>query len=203
MNKVVLKTALKTVIAVLIAFLAAFGIMSLAFPQTMATISEDLHWYSMATGYSSLRYTYTKDANDLARCAENSILSGKNADIIDFCSKLTENEKFGEICEKKDKSTADENGKIRYSYRQYIYGYLTTAQYAENDKEGAVSSAEKSLQGVEGFPKPNAVGDLAYRIAKRGDFTTAQSVLKILNTVTPAEGEQEYYNIVVNVLTFE
>ena len=65
-----------------------FAILSLGFPGTLCGWCEQLGNYGFAVRYASLYYSYTGDVADLARCAEDSILSENYGDITEYCAKL-------------------------------------------------------------------------------------------------------------------
>ncbi len=190
MDKIVCKTVIKTVAALVIAMVVAFVVMSLGFPQHMASMWEDVGAYRFATGYASLRYAYTNDASDLDRCARDSILSGDRDDIIKYCGKLVDDDGFIGICEK--------NGR---EYRQYIYGNLVSALYKNGLKERAIEKAQSAMEGETGFPENNALAILAIRAAAAADAETANKLLDIINNISPGDGEETYYTKVKNILT--
>ena len=89
MFNVVVKTALKTLLGVIIALLIAFAIASLGFPGSMASLFENWGNYSLATGYASLSYSYSGNAEDLARCFQDSVLAGNDGDIVRSAKSFT------------------------------------------------------------------------------------------------------------------
>ena len=90
MNKLILKTALITLATLVLAGLLVFSLWILCAPQTMATSCEKTGNYSFAVTCADLRYKYTKDIKDLARCAEDGIISGKDKHILKYCGMLVE-----------------------------------------------------------------------------------------------------------------
>lgn len=136
MKKVVFKTALKTLLTVIIALLIAFGIASLGFPGSMASLCEKAGNYSLAAGYSSLSYTYSKDIDDLARCAEDSILSKSDGKIIKYCGKLLNHDGFDELCKRKSGDMKIGDIVIKVDYKNFI----TTAYDAALARSGAAQN---------------------------------------------------------------
>lgn len=191
MTKIIIKTTLKTLLALLVACIAVFAVMSLGFPQHMATMFENLGAYGVATGYASLRYTYTKDIGDLDRCARDSIVSGDNGNIVKYCLRLTEDEGFDGLCES---SSGD------YDYRQYICSNLACAQYATGDSANALATATAAMDGIPDFPEGNAISALAVRIAEAKDGENATALLAATERHTPAESQQRSYDAVVSLL---
>ena len=172
MQKIILKTALKSLLGVIIALILAFGIASFGFPKSMAGICADCGNYRFATSYASLRYTYTKSVDDLDVCAQYSIFSGHDGNIVKFCGKLVDDKGFEGICEKRGDKSGD--------YKQFIYGNLCAAQYRRGDKQKAVDTAETAMEGVNGFPAGNAFVSLTLEVQKKSDKETATAILEII-----------------------
>lgn len=102
-----------------------FAILSLGFPGTLCGWCEQLGNYGFAVRYASLYYSYTCDVADLARCAEDSILSENDGDITEYCAKLVDDEEFESYCALRDEEINgsiagdDDFQDITFSYRQY------------------------------------------------------------------------------------
>ncbi len=188
MGKVVLKTALKVVAAILAALVLAFGVMSLAFPRTMAQIFENFGNYSMATGYASLSYTYYGEAEDLGRCFEYSVFSYNDGDAISYGEKLIEHEKFGELCEERKSTGID--------YKQFVYGNISAAKYRKGDLDGAIATA---LSGD--AENVNAFGTLTIAVVKANDKTAANRILEELPAEPSNPENAKYYNAIKSELT--
>ena len=196
MNKVIFKTAMKTLFAVVIALIVAAAILCFGFPQKVADICEKTGNYSVATVFASLRYTYTGDTGELARCGEDSILSGDIPNTLRYCGKLVGTEDFGELCADKD------GGSASGFYRQYIYGNYSSATYRSGNGQDAVKLAGEAMSGVAGFPVPNAYGTLAVIVGEAKDAETAPLLLEKIAEIVPSNNEKEikYYNAVKKVL---
>lgn len=192
MQKIILKTALKTLLGVIIALILAFGIASFGFPQSMAGICAKCGNYRFATSYASLRYTYTKSVDDLDVCAQYSIFSGHDGNIVKFCGKLVDDKGFEGICEKRGDKSGD--------YKQFIYGNLSAAQYRRGDKQKAVETAETAMEDVNGFPAGNAFVYLTLAVQKKPDEDIANEILDIVNKKTPTAEQQKTYEAVIGIL---
>lgn len=192
MSKIIVKTFIKTVLGLIAILAVAFLIMSFGFPQSMAGMCENVGAYNLATGYASLRYTYTGSAEDLDRCARDSILAGNDENMVKYCGSLVKEDEFTEIC-----LSYDGKG----DYRQYVYSKLTAAQYRTGDKAGALLSAQEALEGVDGFPAGNALAALATEVAETRDEDTAGKLLAVIEKISPVGDEESvYYNRVKNIL---
>ena len=197
MNNVVANTALKTILAVIIALFIAFGIAALGFPQHMATMFENMGAYSFATGFSSLRYTYTREIGDLARCVEDSILDGDDSNVASFGGRLlADPDEFDSYS-----ATRTDGVWEKYDYRQYILGAIASARYNTGDKEGAIAAVRYALDSVTGFPVPNAAGNLAEALTATTDTDTKAKLYDIVSSRTPEEGQEIYYTSVLKALS--
>lgn len=149
MNKIIFKTALVTLGTLVAAAVAIFSLWILISPQTMATSCEKTGNYSFAVTCADLRYKYTKDVKDLARCAQDSIVSGKDALILKYCGRLIEDDGFDTLCKAVDESImSTEFGKYAKDYKGYICGNLAAAQYRSGDLDKALKTAESGKSFV-------------------------------------------------------
>lgn len=170
MNKIILKSALIAIAAIVLGSLIVFAMWILISPQTMASSCEKTGNYTFAVTCADLRYKYTNNINDLARCEEDSILSGKDSLIIKYGEKLLSEEGFEELCQEKDKQLSEveygENVELSFNYKAYICGHLSAAQYRGGSLEKAISAAEKG----ESFTK------LVIEIIENGTKSDAEKV---------------------------
>ena len=180
MGNTIVKTAFKTLLGIIIALLVAFAIASLGFPSSMASLFEDWGNYSLATGYASLSYNYTNDVNDLARCFEDSILAKNDNDIVNYGDKLIADEKFSDVCDKKNAQLGDVTSKT-IDYAQYVYGSVACAKYRKGDKDGALDTAVKGIEGKTAFEERNALSQLSLQAILSKDKETASKLLEVLN----------------------
>ena len=203
MSKVILKTALKTLLIVAVVVLVAFGVASLAFPSEMAGLCEKTGNYSMATGYASLSYTYSKNVNDLNRCFTDSVSAENDNDIVKFGDKLIADEKFTEVCESITVIKVEVNGKEKempIDYKQYVYGRVAAAKYRSGKKDEAFDIAVKAMDGVQSFTKNNALSALSIQVLQSNDKDMAGKLLTEVQKLSPADEDKEYYGILVDQL---
>ena len=128
LSNVIVKTAIKTLIVIIFAVGIAACILCFGFPKTVAGIGEKTGNYSMAVTFASIQYTYTGDIEDLARCAEDSILSENDENIVKYCGKLIEDEGFEEYCAQRSGKLDLGDLKVVINYRQFIENNLSSAQ---------------------------------------------------------------------------
>lgn len=200
-----------------------FAILSLGFPGTLCGWCEQLGNYGFAVRYASLYYSYTGDVADLARCAEDSILSENDGDITEYCTKLVDDEEFASYCVVRDE---DVNGSIAgdddflditFSYRQYVYGWLAGAHYRAGNAELALGCAIEALDSgfdrqafssdgncsytISEFPLNNALGSLSLSVIEKGDKKCGDMLLGVLESATASdEAEVLYLNTLKGAL---
>lgn len=185
LKNIMVKTAVKTALILIAVLLIAFGVFNFACPQHMATFTENIGNYSLAVKYTSLRYSYTGDVYDLARCVEDCVRAESDANIVKYGKKLINHGKFGEVCEYKDERNGFEGG----TYKQYICGKVASASYSLGDFESALGIAVEA-NGVTSFRYGNALMTLAMRVSDSSDVADKSAVLDALNAVEPSVQEE-------------
>ncbi|MCH5147815.1 MAG: hypothetical protein J1G05_00440 [Clostridiales bacterium] len=172
MKKIIIKTAIITFASVVAALALAFGIASLAFPQGMSKICENMGNYKLAASYAERQYGYSGSTEDLYRCALLHIRIGDRNKIIEYCGKLVEKQDFEERC--------GDNV-------QYVYGNYATALYLSGKDDEAIAVADKSVG--EGFHIPNAYADLTVKVVEKSDKDFAS---KLLGAFVEHAGKLQY-----------
>lgn len=175
MKKIVLKSALFAVAALALAALLTFSLWILCSPQSMATASERAGNYSFAITCADLRYKYTKNTSDLARCAEDAILAGKDKHILNYGEKLIARTDFDEVCAKRnEKLLQSEFGQYAADYKSYICGNVAAAEYRSGKLQTAITTAAKA--GTE-----TAFIKLTLEVAKKGTAAEKGKLQAVLN----------------------
>ncbi len=194
LEKIVVKTAVKTVLAILAILVVVFAVFNFAFPQHMATFSENIGNYSLAVKYSALRYSYTGDGMDLARCFEDSVSLGNDDYIIKYGEELTARQDYSSVCDRKEQEFAELNDKyfgenVTYDYNQRVNGKIAVAYFHKGDDENAVLVA-LCANGTESFVSGNALATLYLEIIAEGDSQAAGVMLSALSQISPTDGEE-------------
>lgn len=184
----VVKTAVKTVLIILGILIAVFAVFNFAFPQHMATATESIGNYDLAVKYASLRYYYTKDCGDLARCFDDSVLLGKDEYILQYGEQLIAHNGYGSVCARKDESQHGSG----YSYDHWVKSKLAVSYYNTGKKDKAVEKAAE-VNGKYSFEYGNALMSLAARVRTENDYDTAQKILEVLNQITPKDSKEDNY----------
>lgn len=191
MKKLIIKTALITISVLIIASLTVFSLWLVGSPQTMATSCEKTGNYSFAVTCAGLRYKYTKDVYDLARCVDNAILSGKDNLICEHGEKLLSDGKFDEVCTAKDGAIPENTAGVPFGYKAYVCGHIAVAEYRLGDIDKAVKTALTG--GENSFPK------LVIEVSSNGDRTSANAVLSALETLEQTEETKALSQILKNI----
>ena len=189
MEKIVVKTAVKTVLIILAALLAVFAVFNFGFPQHMATAMEGIGNYDLAVKYASLRYRYTKDCGDLARCFDDSVLLENDKYILEYGEKLIENKDYADVCREKD----EQQKGSRYDYDHWVKSKLSISYYNTGNAAKAIDTAvvNEKKDGVLHFEYGNALMSLAARIRTDRDAEAAGYLLEALEEVVPADSIEE------------
>lgn len=206
LKKIIIKSAFITLGILAGCAVLVFAVLSLGFPSTVARWSYQLGNYGMATKYAALYYSYTGETEDIALCAEYSIISGKDSYIIKYCEKLIDRDDFAQYCAEYDAAITEYDAAIteaypllEYSYRQVIYGKLAQAYYSAGDLQNAIGTAVEAVVEdydrkqyalgeeldctITCFPVSNAIGSLALKIISSGDGDAANYLLQIFQKV--------------------
>ena len=210
LKQIIIKSALSTLGIVAGCAVVVFAVLSFGFPGTLCGWCEQLGNYGFAVKYASLYYSYTDDIADLARCAEDSILSEKDGYITEYCTMLVDDEGFEEYCAERDEQFAQSAPLLEFSYRHYIYGAVAEALYRGGDAEAAVGFAVEALDpsfsreqftfggkadySIESFPVNNALGSLSLYVIECDDAEVAQGILSVYENISPSLKDTEYFN---------
>ncbi len=172
MKNIVVKAGLITVAVIAVAGILFFSLWILISPQTMATVSEKLGNYGFAVTCADLKYKYSGETIDLARCAEDSILSKDDALIIKYGEQLVEKPDFDAVCRRRDEELARIwiSDKSAPDYCTYIYGSLAVSQYRiTGDLGRAISTAERGKK-AECFTK------LVFAVVEKGNKSDVEKI---------------------------
>ena len=149
MKNIVVKAGLITVGVLAVVGILIFSLWILISPQSMATVSEKLGNYNFAVTCADLKYKYSDETVDLARCAEDSILSKDDSLIVEYCEQFVEKSDFDAVCRSRNEDIArnwilsSDSVLPAPDYRTYIIGSLAAAQYrSTGDLDKAMATAE-------------------------------------------------------------
>ena len=183
MKNFVVKTAVKTLLIVLAVIIVGFVIFNFAFPQHMATFSERIGNYNMAVWYSSLRYSYTGDTEDLARCLEDAIFAGDDQKVVEYGDEFFEKEDHAAVLVQ----LTEDSG---INYLNFFGGCLVESKYACGDFDGALDLAlyfYESTGIIDEYECPLA--SLVASVVLNIDTTNAPALLEALQSIELSEND--------------
>ncbi|MDE7087814.1 MAG: hypothetical protein K2O67_06450 [Clostridia bacterium] len=187
MEKIVVKTAVKTVLIILGILAVVFAIFNFAFPQHMATATESLGNYDLAVKYASLRYHYTNDCHDLARCFDDSVLLGNDKYILQYGDELVAHRDYEDVCE--DRNALYGGG---YDYNRRVNSKRAVAMYNTGKGAEGIDLAAQ-LNGTTSFVMGNPLMSLAALIRTNQDGEGAKLMKDKLERINPAEQKEKDY----------
>lgn len=182
LKNIIVKTAVKTALIVLGVIGIAALVMCFGFPQHVATWSEEIGDYPSAVYFTSLRYSYTGDGYDLARCVEDTILLGKDEDIAKFGGQFVDHAQFEEVCA--FKSAEKKFAEKKLDYKQYVCRHIVAAKYNLGDFDGALALASKA-NGAQTFAFGNALMALSAQVCNNKDAAHAPALISVLEQLSP------------------
>ena len=198
-DRVILRSFLTTLLAIALLFGTMLLILCFVFPASMMEITYDLGMNELSVKYAKRAYNRTDDVYYAAFATETAILLEDNAKIEECGLRLIADDTFVEYCVIRNEEIAKDNQgvaadkQVSISYEQYVYGQVTMAQYSQNKKTEALSTALASLNGA--FPKNNAAALLFITASKQGDETvvsTLKTNLEGLRTANLSEADASY-----------
>lgn len=185
MEKLVVKTAVKTVLIILGVLIVVFAVFNFAFPQHMATVTESMGNYSLAVKYASLRYHYTKDCDDLARCFDDSVLCGNDKYVLDYGNRLIEHQGYEQVCREKNLRQTGS----RYDYDHWVMSKIAVSTYNTGKPYEAIQLAAAD-NGTESFEDGNALMAVCVRIKGEKDKDAATEMVKVLEGIHPVNSTE-------------
>lgn len=188
-DKVIIKAFLSTLSAIILLFAFMFGTLALAFPSTMMNLAYDFGQDKSSIRYAERAYSWFKDTSYMAHAMEVAIGIDDN-EKIETCGLIVveDEEYFTQYCAEKDNALVNVPEKFKMEYAQYVHGKITTAKYAQGNKESAVEYAFDSLQ--DGFPQSNAVVTLFFEAHTQNDQVTKDMIREKMNNLQ-ADGFNE------------
>lgn len=182
MKDFIVQIAVKAFLIVFGVVIVAFIIFNFACPQHMATFAESIGNYGLALRYASMRYSYTSDTRDLARCVEDAVFAEDNASVIEYGGMFFEKDDCAQVM-------YDLTLENNVNYLNFFGGALVSAHYAEGDFSAALDVAS-DLNGTESFAAGNPLIALASAVISSSDAANAPALVAVLQGVSPEDGEQ-------------
>ncbi len=178
MKKFIIKTAVKTFLICLLVLVVGFVGFNFLCPQHMATYCERLGNYRMAVNYAALRYTYTDDTYDLARCFEDSILTGDDELIVRYGDEFIGKDDWVLV-------TFDMTVSSGVDYYTLFGGQLVKSRYDTGNFASALELAVYLNIPEGSFAMSCPLMSLSASVIGRQDRENAPALLEVLQSLSP------------------
>lgn len=190
MNRIVLRSILSTLAAIVALFVGLVLVLSVLFPSTMMGLTYDLGMDDAAIFYARRSYKMSGEVHYIAFATETAIGKDDYAKIHS-CGELllAEEDGFEEYCVRRDEEISRADG----TYRNYIYVYLTLAEYEVDGMDDAMALAVEGNNGLDSFKESNAIVVLTVHAMQKNDTALVSGVQAILNSINPTnQAEIDY-----------
>lgn len=175
LKKTVLKTILYTLLSVLAALMILFSVMTLFAPGTLADFNFSLGNKNLCVWYTEKEYENRKSVDTLNKLVYRTKWLGDDKRIAKYSKLLIDDQGFDSLCKRTDKEN-EGNGKIKGSYKDYIYSDYVLALYRLNaDKEAIAFAANQVMNGA--YPVNNAFQALLYSVYLSKDYQTLKGMV--------------------------
>ena len=198
-EKIILRSFLNTLLAILILLVFMFGMLVVAYPETMMHVSYDMGMEKASVWFAERAYNRHDKIDTIAFATTVAIQEGMNGKIISCGDKMIADEEFAEYCAAKDEETRNKYGdqaidgieivKILGSYDQYVYAQICLAQYRTGDTDGAV---ERARALTVDFPRNNAIACLLLEADSDGDEELVGRLLAEMDALNQEAWEADH-----------
>lgn len=176
-DKVVLRTFLSTLLAIVILLTALFSVLCLGFPSTMMELTYKLGMDGESIKYAMRAYERSGSVDYVAFATETAIVADKDAKIEACGLKLVADDEFTVYCDRRNQALDTS----QITYDQYVYAMISTAQYRQNKKTEAQTTAFEAVGNT--FPQNNAVVGLLTTAIGANDLVTVSEIKTKLQTL--------------------
>ncbi len=183
MKNLVIKTVLIAFSLIIAISFIIIGLISVFSPITIANASFRLGNYELSLKYTQKQYEKSKSYEDLALLVERGIIANDYEIVSNYSHVLLNDERFESFSSTKDGD-----------YVNYIANGYVLSLYNVGSVDKSITTA---LQYVDSnFSIPNPITTLVYTASKKGDTTTLN---KILNVLEGLEQNQNVKNIISQI----
>ncbi len=186
LDKVIINSVISTLCAILVLCALAFGLAVWLYPSTMMHVSYAVGNDSGAMKYAYRAYNRTGEIYYLAYATEVAIGMDDVEDIERYAEEFIADEQFSAYCQEIDLKM-----QATGSYRQYVYGQLAVAEYAQGEKADAKLHAKEGIG--DGFEVNNAYVALLFAAMESGDGATVGELISDMQRIQLPDGEDKEY----------
>ena len=189
-DRVILRSVLSTLAAILVMFAITLLALCFIYPSTMMHVTYDLGMDKASVKYAMRAYNRLDEVYYVAFATETAIGDDNDEKIEECGLAFIANEHFVEYCQTRNEQLPQG---VEGSYQQYVYGQVCLAQYRQDKKATAVTTAVAALQSGEGyiFPANNAFVALSLTVLMQEDTATLtklkEKMGEIASVVSPSD----------------
>lgn len=197
-EKIVIRSFLNTLLAIFILLAFMFGVLVVAYPETMMHVSYDMGMEKPSIWFAERAYKRHDKIDTIAFATTVAIEEGINDKIVSCGNKMIADEEFTDYCEAKNEENRNKYGNqsvdgilivdILGSYDQYVYAQICLAQYRAGDADGAV---ERAIELTVDFPRNNAIACLLLEADSDGDEDFVESLLVEMGSLNQDEWDED------------
>lgn len=188
-DKIIVRAAISTFAAAVMLIAILFGVLALAFPQTMMDLTYSLGMDKACVNYAITSYARFDAVEYIAKGADTA-LAAQMYDKADKCLEyLVSDEDFDKFCEQKNQTVVD--GLSDVDYRGYYLRQLCVAKYRAGKGKDAVDRACGLLNGSFAAGNPLVAVLAEARIDQGKGLPTVQYAYEKMTGVLSGE---EYAN---------
>lgn len=151
MKKLIIKTTVITLSAIIIFLAVSFGIVCIVKPSVIASVFDDLGYYSAANFFYEMQYEQTEDINDLAVLIDRSFDDEDKKDLEQYLSVLISHKDFDSFCDNKNSSASQLQ---KMTAQEYYAGYYVSV-LIDNGKANESFIVSKSFVEAFGYTEYN------------------------------------------------
>ena len=179
-DRVILRAVLSTLSAIIVLFATMLLALIFLFPSTSMRLAYDLGLDGVSIACAKRAYAQTEETCYIAFATETAIGSDNDERIIECGLQFIKDnpQAFEAYCAEYQTKLTGVDG----TYKQYVYGQVSLAQYRQGQKAEAITTAFADLQTA--FPKNNAAVVLAMTAVQAGDTETVSLMKTEMNELS-------------------
>lgn len=195
-DKVILRSFLSTLLAIAILLTILFSLLCTVFPSTMMEFTYKLGMDGESIKYAMRAYNRSGSVEYVAFATETAIASDNDKRMEECGLKLISDNEFAVYCERRNASLDT----TKITYDQYVYAMVSTAQYRQNKKTDAQTTAFTAVGNT--FPQNNAVVGLLTTAIGANDLVMVSEIrgqLNVLQSRVTDEAQKAYLSEILSL----
>ena len=170
LDKIVWRTIASTLLAILILLAMLTCLLCCAFPSTMMEMTYELGMDGASVHFAMSAYGRSGSVEYVAFATETAIGADMDESVETCGLKLIADNEFDEYCDRRNEKLDT----TKITYRQYVFGQVSVAQYRMDKKAEAQDTAFLGVGNT--FPQNNAVVGLLITAITQEDGATVAEI---------------------------